>query len=1121
MKSLVSQVILPSVPTSLAGREVAAWSEDLVIDTYSPAPPSVYPAYLDRRVYQGSSGRVYPLPFFESINPDKHPKPWSAVHLDNEYVRLAILPELGGRIYCAVDKTRDYCFFYQNNVIKPALVGLTGPWLSGGVEFNWPQHHRPATYLPVSAEIEHEPDGSVTVWCTDHDPFNRMRASHGIRLSPASAVIECRVRLVNRSEDVQTFLWWANVAAPVGDHYQSFFPLDVTQVADHARRATATFPVVEGHYYGVDYPARVTADNPDAARIDWYRNIPVPTSYMCVDSQGDFFGGYDHQRQAGFVHWADHRIAPGKKQWTWGNAPFGWAWDRNLTDADGPYVELMAGVFTDNQPDFSYLAPGEVKAFSQYWYPIQEIGPAHQATLEAAVHLDADGLLKVAVTRPRPRLRVEVRNVSGQLIFVANDALRPGVPGRFTLPVALADTEIVILEDEEVLLSWDQGRHSPQQTWTAEEPPEPAQIAQIDELYLTGVHLEQYRHATRAPEIYWREALSRDALDVRSNTAMSGRCYRAGDLIGAETHARKAILRLTRRNAHPRDGEAFYRLGLALAAQGRIEEAYDSFANAAWAAAWKVPSWLAMSRLDLTRSSNQSALALATDAQREAPAHAQIAAIMVIASRRLGLGDEAVGQLERARANDRFDWWLRDLAGELTTETAPDAQTCLDLALEYLSVGAWQDALRLSGLALSLETDNPVEGQPRLIPVLHYCQAECFAALAQPEKAERARQAAQSADASWCFPGRLQEALMLQRQTERDSHDVRAASLLGLWLYAHDRWDDAMTVWRRVDQAGKADAVVLRCLAVGAVNTEYDLSSAAEYYHRALALKGDDAQLSYEADQLAKLQGKPVAHRLKRLTRHPDLVGQRDDLSAEYANLLALSGQPEQADVVLRSQRFQPWEGGEGTVLGVWERTQLALAQKALDEGDPAGAEQSIRSAIDPPESLGEARHLLANCADLYLMLGDALAAQGRSTEAEAAWKRAATQQGDFLDMATTVYSEKTYYSALAWKRLGAEDRAQALLRHLADFAADLESTPVKIDYFATSLPTMLLFHEDLAKRKALRCRVMLAQALAGLGDSTAAHESAREVLRDDPANSVAVALVRELSIELKSGGKE
>jgi len=103
---------------------------------------------------------------------------------------------------------------------------------------------------------------------------------HGVRLTPGSSLIELRVRLFNRTDDVQTFLWWANVAARVGDDYQSFFPTDVHVVADHAKRAVTTFPQASGSYYGVDYSRRVDAARPDADRIDWYRNIPVPTSYM-------------------------------------------------------------------------------------------------------------------------------------------------------------------------------------------------------------------------------------------------------------------------------------------------------------------------------------------------------------------------------------------------------------------------------------------------------------------------------------------------------------------------------------------------------------------------------------------------------------------------------------------------------------------------------------------------------------------------------------------------------------------------------------------------------------------------------------------------------------------------
>ena len=203
-----SRIVLPEPPTRLAAAGVKAWAEDVVIDTFDVGDPDPYPEFLTSRVFQGSSGRVFPLPFFEHVSSRKRPKRWTAVHLMNRYVRLMILPELGGRVAVGVDLTNGYDFFYRNNVVKPALVGLAGPWVSGGVEFNWPQHHRPATYLPTDWVIEHDADGSATVWCSDHDPFARMKGMHGLRLGPDSSVVELRVRAHNRTEDVQTFLWW-------------------------------------------------------------------------------------------------------------------------------------------------------------------------------------------------------------------------------------------------------------------------------------------------------------------------------------------------------------------------------------------------------------------------------------------------------------------------------------------------------------------------------------------------------------------------------------------------------------------------------------------------------------------------------------------------------------------------------------------------------------------------------------------------------------------------------------------------------------------------------------------------------------------------------------------------
>jgi len=301
---------------------VRVWSETLTIPTCLPSRPDKDPMFLEKRVYQGSSGKVYPLPFTDRI--DEHPveRKWRVVWIENEFLRAMVLPELGGRIHRLQDKTNGYDLVYHQSVIKPALVGLAGPWVSGGIEFNWPQHHRPATFLPLAVEIEEHADGSQTIWCGDHCPMTRMKGMHGVCLHPGRAYLELKVRAYNRTPLSQTFLWWANVATRVHEAYQSFFPPDVYYVADHARRSMSEYPLAKGFYYGVNYGERARKGMPKnevPARfipphaggrapinyapndLSFYANIPVPTSYMCMGSQEDFFGGYDHAAQAGIM----------------------------------------------------------------------------------------------------------------------------------------------------------------------------------------------------------------------------------------------------------------------------------------------------------------------------------------------------------------------------------------------------------------------------------------------------------------------------------------------------------------------------------------------------------------------------------------------------------------------------------------------------------------------------------------------------------------------------------------------------------------------------------------------------------------------------------------------------
>ncbi|HEY3547910.1 MAG TPA: DUF5107 domain-containing protein [Propionicimonas sp.] len=1015
------RLLLPNAPASLAQRlaegGAVAWSQPVVMRTYEPAEPDRFPMFLDRRVYQGSSGRVYPIPFIDRVASEGELRRWEAIHIENRWIRLVVLPELGGRIHVGFDKVAGYDFFYRNNVIKPALVGLAGPWVSGGVEFNWPQHHRPATFLPVETEIEEGSDGSVTVWCSDHDPFTRMKGMHGVRLRPDRAAVEVVVRLHNRTSQVQTFLWWANVAARVHDDYQSFFPTDVRFVADHARRAITAFPHPDREYYGVDYAARAAQGHD---RLDFYRNIPVPTSYMVTDSADDFFGGYDHRAKAGFVHVADHRIAPGKKQWTWGNEAFGQAWDRLLTDADGPYVELMAGVYTDNQPDFAWLEPGETKTFTQTWYPIQQIGPAQQANGDAAVRLDlVDGSLHLGlcVTSERPGSRVRI-DVGHRVALDRLVDLKPGCPYFADVPAhgAVAEeVEVLVVQAGAEVLRW---RPRPvsrgPEPWVATEPPPPAEVETVEELYLTGVHLAQYRHPTRSAEPYWNEALRRDPGDARTHIALADQRMRRADYAGAEAHARAAIARLTARNANPRDGEASYVLGLALVRLGRTAEAYDALAKSAWDGRWSGPANLELARIDARSARWELALTHAAAALRGSPDDSRAETVRVVALRALGCTAEAEAALSVWLTRDRLDQVARQLAGLARSR---DGRTILDVAEELASAGALDDAERT--FAEAERAEPTAAGEVR--PLAAYHRAAVLDELGEHAKAAETRRRARAMDRTWCFPAGLADHDALRAALQSEPRDQQAACLLGMLLYDAGELRQALELWLTAIADGTKDSVTLRNAAIALVNLDGDHEQALALYNQAIALD-TTARLIYERDQLLARMGAGVGERIALLDQaRPDVL-QRDDLTAAYCQLLVDAGRPVEGLAILESRRFAPWEGGEGKVIAVWESTMRTLAALAQSRGDLEAAARFLRRAIELPENLGEARHPLTDTQELHGLLSHVLDDLGRHDEA-------------------------------------AKVRSQAVVN--STNAAMTPSDGPVTDYFATSLPELLLFHRE------------------------------------------------------------
>jgi tetratricopeptide (TPR) repeat protein len=1115
---------LPPAPATETGT-VKAWEEPVVMRSYMPAAPDPNPLFLEKRVYQGSSGRVYPLPVIDRVETEPLDHAWKAVHLENEFIRMMILPEIGGRIHVGYDKISDYDFFYRQNVIKPALVGLAGPWASGGVEFNWPQHHRPATFMPVEVSIERDADGSVTVWCSDHDPMSRMKGMHGLCLRPGKAYLELRVRLYNRTVDTQTFLWWANVATRVHERYQSFFPKDVRFVLDHAKRAVTEFPLSQGTYYGVDYgrravcgvpeeekPAHFVPDGSYAANdLSWYANIPVPTSYMIAGSKGDFAGGYDHALQAGMVHVSNHHVAPGKKQWTWGNQEFGYAWDRNLTDSDGPYIELMAGVYTDNQPDFSFLAPGETKTFSQFWYPIRKIGVPDIANIDAALHLERQGsrvLLDLLVTHAMPGSVIRVKTDSREFATHRDD-LKPESPlhVEFAIPVAAQNLEVVVESSGgEVILRYAPTEIVPvDRPEVATEPSLPEEVESNDDLYLIGLHLEQYRHATRSPEPYWREAVRRDPNDSRANHALGRWHLRRGEFALAEQSLRTAIGRLTQRNPNPYDGEPHYNLGLTLWFQQRMEEAYEAFYKSTWNAAWRGPAYHRLAEIDSSRQEWSRALDHIERSLRADIDNLNARNLRVMILRRMGSDHEAANLLRETRALDTLDIWSRYLEGGKVPE---DGQQRLDLSFDLIRAGLFEEAFRV----FSAPRKDVKDGSSAML--LYALGSLCAKLNRQEDSAAAYRQAAIT-DSDYVFPSRLEEMLLLEEAMRMNPEDAHAPFYLGNLLYDRRRHDEAITLWERAAVLDPEFPTTWRNLGFAYYNIHNDEREARNAFERARTLSPADARIVYEQDQLLKRTGELPELRLAALEGILHLVATRDDLTVELATLYNQTGRPENALELLLARKFQPWEGGEGLVLAQYLRAHLLLGQAALAEERAATAIEHFNAALNPPQSLSEAKHLLVNYSLMDYWLGAAYDALGERDKAVAHWTRAATWEGNFQQMQIHTISDTTFWSAMALQRLGLKEKSAAIFQEIYDFSLQLEQQIPKIDYFATSLPAMLLFDEDMKQRQEITASFLRAQALVGLEDTEHGLALLRQLQERDRNHTGAADLLASLAMSV------
>ena len=1080
--------------------QVKLTEEKWVLPTYMPAPPDKNPMFFKGESYQGASRVIYPYGLTDVISDVKSDHAWKALILENEYIKLCVTPELGGKLYYATDKTNGYNFIYKNNVVKPSNIGMLGAWVSGGIEWCVLHHHRASTLMDVNYDLKENPDGSKTIRIGETEPRHRMRWTIAITAFPGRSYFQAEVKIINPTPYTNTFLYWANVAAHTNKDYQVIFPPSVQVATFHAKNSFTRWPFSTEIYNGQDFTKGVD--------VSWWINSPNSNSFFAYDLKEDFMGGYDHGKETGTVHIGDHNIIKGAKLWEWGSGPRGQATEGRLTENDGPYVEIMTGAFSDNQPDYSWIKPYEVKTFKQYWYPVKNIEGFKNANLNGAINLEKRGDNKFFIgfcpTQKFSNIKITVRN-NGKQIFEKNLPVSPEAvfTQLITTDLQLKEedlyAEITNNETGDILISYQPVKREPvgKLPETVKRPPSPKDIANIEELYLTGSRIGQFYNPTLNAMDYYNEALKRDRGDVRTNTAVGTIYLKNGDYINARKYFSTAIKRITKDFTRPQNCEALYLQGIVLKALGLYDEATDTLYRASWDNAWHSAAFLELARLSAIKGNYIKALeqveqSLSTNTLNNS-------AICLKASLQRHLSDftGARTTLERTLKTDPLDFRAENelylislqssdkknsdiILSNLGRIMRDNDQNYLELAAGYMNDGLFGEA---EEVLRRFKGENP-----EVSYYLGYLEDK------KGEKTEAikffAKAAGQSTDL--IFPFRLETSVVLETALKYNPLDSKAYYYLGNIFYDKQP-EKAMMYWNKAVSADPSFAVAYRNIGWGYYYNSGDGLKAIQQYEKAISLNSSEAVYYEELDALYAMSNTPVEKRLKLFEGKNEVVKKRDDAFVREITVLTLAGKPDKAVEYLEGRRFS-YREGDSRVRDVIIDAHLMLGRKYLAEKLYQKALEQFVLAQVPEEEAGSTRSQNRNLQVSYF-IGLANEALGNRSKARENFLLSAGNE-------SSGSSYINYYQGLSALKINKKEQAMKIFNALISEGTNIlkRSSSAETDFFAK-------FGEKEAENARLSNGYLLTGlGYKGLGDRDRANENLKKALELSASNLYAIA---------------
>ena len=903
---------------------------------------------------------TYPYPTQDNLSKTKVDKSYKTIILENEYLKVEVIPDLGGHVHAVYDKLTGESIVYDNKVVKPTLIGLRGAWTSGGIEFNTgPQGHTVTALSPVEATFINYDDGSKGIAIGNVEQVYHTQWMATIRLRPGKDYMEEHIRIYNPAEIKRLYYFWNCVAVENTDSLQFIYPMTLGQ--DHAGKTFFNWPVDKGK---------------DISRL---KNYDLPSGIFSYRCDQNFYGSYDHALNKGLMTYADHNELEGKKSWTWGKGTWGARFQACLRDDSTNYNEIQTGPMP-TQADYGMLYPHQTVEWKEWWYPVRGTKGVAFSNKDVTINVLRDDkkrsvtlLLNGTSTYPATCSLV---GYGDQQLTISPEKSSIAT---FTCK-SMSDTfHVVIKTATGNLADFTYPLTLPVRT-APENPRELPSESTAGGCWLRGLQSGKEGGDHLARE-WFEKALQKDENFTAAMTSLAEIEVNAGEFEAAKKHLEKSV------KLNPEDGWGLYYLAKADLSLGLEADAMEMAYHAARcvesaSAGYSLAAAIYIREGNYEATINPLHEALDYNGQDLASRD-----LLAYALWKTGKSDEAMHELTEVQKRDALDMpsgVIMHLMGkddkEFAERVGGKAEEVLDMADFFLTVGLKQEAITvLKDYYLNIEKKEPA-------PMAYYY----YCVLAKDEKV---LSQGMNANPDYVFPNSLAGMIILQESLALHPKDWKAHYYLGNFLFEHGRTKDAVKQWNDALAINDTYSVLHRNLGLVSWKVDKNNWQAIAHYEKAIKCNPNDIPLYQNLGTIyidnTQQYGRAIA------LLEP-LVLQKKCNRADIISLLTRAynfmGEYDKTIAMLSNDTYMNWEG-RGSIYEIYTAAHAGKGEELFEKGNYEGAYKEFQVSIEYPMTLpGPGLTTDPVTARSRYWMGLSLEKLGKKEEAAKQWKLAAEE---------------------------------------------------------------------------------------------------------------------------------